>query len=227
MKALIVVDVQNDFCDGGALAVKGSDEIIPFINEISSDYELVIFTKDDHPEKMEAFASYHDGKEPFDSYINSKGEEDILWPDHCVVNTLGNLLHEDLNLRLKDPVVFSKGKTEFDHPYSGFASSVMVWDDNISLDRFLKLRKVTEIDIVGLALDYCVKDTALDGIKLGYETNVLLEGTKGISDDLTDTLDILNDAGVNLIKHNTLIWEDTLDLSELLDMDDDDDTPLK
>tara|TARA_R110000772_G_scaffold2410_4_gene8503 strand:- start:9905 stop:10513 length:609 start_codon:yes stop_codon:yes gene_type:complete len=199
MKALIVVDVQNDFCPGGSLEVKNGDEIIPFINEISSDYELVIFTKDDHPEKMEAFASYHEDKEPFDSYTNSKGEEDILWPDHCVVNTNGNFLHEDLNLRLKDPVVFSKGQKEHSHPYSGFAGTIMVWDDIITLDEFLKIRKVIEIDVVGLATDFCVRDTALDGVKNGYRTNVLLKGTKGISEDLSDTYKVLEDVGVNLV----------------------------
>ena len=207
MKALIVVDVQNDFCPGGSLAVKDGDKIIPFINDISPDYELVIFTKDDHPEKMEAFASYHEDKEHFDSYTNSKGEEDVLWPDHCVINTHGNLLHKDLNLRLKDPVVFSKGQTESEHPYSGFAGTIMVWDDVITLDRFLKLRKVNEIDIVGLALDYCVRDTAIDGIKNGYKTNILLEGTKGISEDLTEIEEHLTNMGVNLIKYNTLTWE--------------------
>jgi nicotinamidase/pyrazinamidase len=200
MKALVVVDVQNDFCPDGSLAVNGGDEIIPFINEISPTYDLVIFTKDNHPEEMEAFASFHEGKEPFDSYINSDGNEDILWPDHCVVGTQGNLFHKDLILDgLEEYVVFEKGAEPNKHPYSGFGGSIMVWNDIITLDRFLKIRKVTEIDVVGLALDFCVRDTALDGIRNGYITNILLEGTRGIAEDLSDTLKILEDGNVNLI----------------------------
>lgn len=201
MKALIIVDVQNDFCPGGSLAVKDGDKIIPFINKISPTYDLVIITKDEHPLGMEAFASSHLGKVPFDVYINSDGDEYVLWPVHCVVGTQGNELHSDLNYKsLRECVIFGKGREKNKHPYSGFGGSVMVWDDYISLDRFLVLRKVDEIDIVGLALDYCVKDTALDGVKNGYKTNVLLEGTKGITDDgVSDALKKMKDMGVNLI----------------------------
>lgn len=200
MKALIVVDVQNDFCPGGSLAVDKGDEIIPFINKISPNYDLVIFTKDDHPETMEAFASYHEGKNPFETYVNSQGNEDVLWPDHCVVGTDGNELHSDLDFdSLKEHHIFGKGQEETFHPYSGFASWIMVWDDIIDLNRYLKLRQVDEIDVVGLALDFCVKDTALDGMKNGYKTNVLLEGTRGIAKDLDPTLKELKENGVNLI----------------------------
>lgn len=201
MKTLIVVDVQNDFCPGGSLAVKNGDSIIPFINKITLNYDLVVFTKDDHPEKMESFASSHEGKKPFDSYINSQGETDVLWPDHCVVGTEGNLLHSDLHLRSgRDIAVFSKG-TELDyHPYSGFGGGISDGDGGvISLDMYLKLRNVTELDIVGLAFDYCVKDTALDGIKNGYSVRVLMEGTRGISDDVSGVIEELKNSGVKIV----------------------------
>ena len=149
---------------------------------------------------MEAFASSHKDKNPFEIYINPQGEEDILWPNHCVVGTEGNKLHEDLNLNgLREYVIFGKGQESNYHPYSGFAGTVMVWDDHIELNRLLVAREVDEIDIVGLALDYCVKETALDGVKNGYKTNVLLEGTRGISNDISPTLDELKSNGVNVI----------------------------
>lgn len=191
MKALIVVDVQNDFCPGGSLAVNGGDEIIPFINDLLPKYDVVVFTKDNHPEKMEAFASFHEGKEPFQTYVNSHGQEDVLWPDHCVRGTFGNELHSDLNYRENEHHLFLKGEDVYDHPYSGFGSK--------GLDKFLKDNDVTDVDVVGLAFDYCVKETAIDSSKLGFNTTVIMEGTRGISEDNSPTLMELKRNGVSII----------------------------
>lgn len=187
MKALIVVDAQYDFMpvsesdyengQGGALAVKDGDQIIPVINELLPKFDLIIFTKDWHPEKMEAFASYHEGKKPFDTYTNSKGVEDTLWPDHCVADTRGADLHDDIDFGLikGDFYIFKKGMKEKDHPYSGFGAE--------GLAEFLKEKNVHQVFVVGLALDFCVKDTMIDAIKEGFDTVLVINGTKGIASE--------------------------------------------
>lgn len=174
MKALIVVDAQYDFMPGGSLAVKDGDKIIPVINNLLTKFDLVIFTKDWHPAKMEAFASYHN-KQPFETYTNSKGKEDTLWPDHCVQNTRGADIHEgiDFNLIKGDFYIFKKGVEENEHPYSGFGAE--------GLKEFLEKRNVHQVFVCGLALDFCVKDTMIDSIKEGFETVLVIDGTRGIS----------------------------------------------
>ena len=206
-KALIVVDAQYDFMpasdydyengQGGALAVKEGDEIVPIINELLPKFDLVIFTKDWHPTGMEAFASSHKGKKPFDSYTNSDGEEDTLWPDHCVANTRGAELHEGIDFGLinGDFYIFKKGLEKDCHPYSGFGAD--------GLESFLNGRGVHEVYIVGLALDYCVKDTAIDAAMKGFDTVVIEDGTKPIDPNINPTLKEFQEAGVKMIES----WE--------------------
>jgi nicotinamidase/pyrazinamidase len=203
MKALIVVDAQYDFFvvskedyengKGGALAVPDSPGIIPVINALLPKFDLIIFTKDWHPKNMDAFASNHKGKKPFDTYINKDGVEDTLWPNHCVNNTRGADLHDDIDLKLikGNFYIFKKGTKKSEHPYSGFGAE--------GLADFLKERGVTETIIVGLATDYCVRDTVLDSIKEGFNTTVIWDGCRGIADDLTPTLNEFFDAGANVI----------------------------
>jgi len=203
MKALIVVDVQYDFCPvsdedykngkGGALAVPEGNEIIPVINDLLPKFDLVIFTKDWHHPKMKAFASSHKGKKPFDTYVNKDGVEDILWPSHCVKDTRGSELHDDINLDLikGDFYIFKKGTEKDNHPYSGFGAE--------GLADFLREKGVTDTVICGLATDYCVKDTVLDSVKEGFNTTVIWDGCRGIGDDLTPTLNDFFDAGANVI----------------------------
>ncbi len=202
MKALIVVDAQYDFMPvsaedyanemGGALAVADGDEIIPVINDLLPKYDLVIFTKDWHHPAMYAFASQYPGKQPFDKYTNEQGEEDILWPDHCVENTRGANLHDDIQFEKcgKDFYIFKKGQMVHYHPYSGFSGT--------DLADFLREKNVTLVDIVGLATDYCVKDTALDAVKEGFETTIIWEGCKGIEKDLTNTIRDILDSGIRI-----------------------------
>lgn len=187
MKTLIVVDTQYDFLpvskeeyknnQGGALAVPNGDKIIPIINKLLPKYKMVIFTKDWHPRNMDAFASTHKGKNPFDTYINKDDVEDVLWPDHCVANTRGAELHDDIDFNLINGefYIFKKGLTKDQHPYSGFGAE--------GLYDFLIEKDVTEIHVAGLALDYCVLDTILDSVKYKFNTTLILDGTRTITED--------------------------------------------
>ena len=203
MKALIVVDVQYDFCPvsdedyknglGGSLAVPNGNDIVPIINSLLPKFDLVIFTKDWHPENMDAFADSHEGKVPFDTYVNKDGVTDTLWPKHCVANTPGAELHSDIDMSLikGEFYIFKKGLEKDDHPYSGFGAE--------GLSDFLKEKNVTDTVIVGLATDFCIKDTVLDSVKEGFNTTVVWDGCRGISDDLTPVLNEFFDVGANVI----------------------------
>lgn len=196
-KALIVVDVQQDFCPGGSLAVPEGDQIIPVINKLLPKFDLVIFTKDWHDPEMDAFASRHEGAKPFDTYKNSQEVIDTLWPDHCVADTPGAELHPgiDFSKCTGDFYIFKKGTDKTYHPYSGFAET--------GLQEFLDERGVTDVFVVGLALDYCVADTAIDAVHCGYKTAVIEDACKPISEDINDTLEAFQDAGIALIES----WE--------------------
>lgn len=192
MKCLICVDIQNDFCPGGSLAVPDGDAIVPIVNELLDKYEIVIFTKDWHHPKMNAFASQHEGKKPFDKYTNSDGEEDTLWSDHCVADTYGAELHKGIAIgKCKgDFYIFKKGTKKNYHPYSGFGGT--------DLYRFLMSKGVTSVDVVGLALDFCVKDTAIDSASNGFDTTVIINATRSINPDTSTTIQILQKAGVKI-----------------------------
>lgn len=195
MKALIVVDLQNDFCPGGSLAVPNGDEIIPIINNLLPEFDLVIFTMDWHPVKMSAFASNHKNKKPFETYKNKNGVEDVLWPAHCVQDTVGAEINKRVDLSLiKDKFYFFKKGLEKDfHPYSGFGANGLL--------EFLKENNVDETYIAGLATDYCVKDTAIDSVKFGFKTNLIWDATRGIADNLGPTLHELFENDVNVIDY--------------------------
>ena len=191
MKTLIVTDTQLDFLPGGSLAVPNGDEIIPVINNLFDKFELVIFTKDWHPADMNAFASSKKNKKPFDTYT-VKGKKDTLWPDHCVQDTIGATLSPDLDLGKinGDFYIFKKGTTKKHHPYSGF--------DGTELNEFLQERKVTDVYVVGLALDFCCIETAIDAAFNGYKTTIILDGTKPINENIEETLLKAYDANINI-----------------------------
>lgn len=177
-KSLIIVDVQNDFCDGGALAVPGANEVIPYINELMKDnqYDQIVLTQDWHPADHKSFASTN-GKKVGDS-INLNGVPQFMWPDHCVQGTFGAEFHADLD-RSKVTHIVQKGKNaEFDS-YSGFQ------DNNhfmkTGLEDFLKYHDIQLVEIVGLALDYCVKFTCLDAVQAGFITCLHFNGTKAVN----------------------------------------------
>jgi len=174
IKALVVVDVQNDFVPGGALAVPKGDEVVPVINKLLPDYELVVATKDWHPKGHISFASRHPGSSVGDRVDVDSGSQRV-WPDHCVQGTPGAEFAKGLTTA-KFAKVFEKGIDPNVDSYSA------LFDNDqcraTGLEDWLKKNKVEEVYIVGLATDYTVKYTALDCAKAGYKTYVIKEGCR-------------------------------------------------
>ncbi|QQT27428.1 bifunctional nicotinamidase/pyrazinamidase [Sphingobacterium spiritivorum] len=176
MKALIIVDVQNDFVPGGSLAVEHGDEIIPLINQLQQDYELVVATQDWHPVHHKSFAVEHPGKSVFE-VIELNGLEQRLWPMHCVQGSSGAAFHEQLDMNRVE-AIFRKGMNPEIDSYSGFFDNGR--RKNTGLAGFLRDRNIEEVHVCGLAADYCVYFTAKDALSLGFQTAILADATKAI-----------------------------------------------
>lgn len=174
MKALILVDVQNDFMPGGPLEVPDGDAILPVVNRVAETYGLVAVTQDWHPADHASFASQHPGNGPFDR-IELDGLEQTLWPDHCVQGSEGADFHMDLNT---NPVaaIFRKGMDRRIDSYSGFFDNGR--KRSTGLDAWLRGKDVKEVHIAGLAAEICVAFTAADACQCGFDTVVLRNGTK-------------------------------------------------
>lgn len=181
-RALLIIDAQNDFMPDGSLAVKDGDQIVPVINKLTKSdmYNLVIFTKDWHPSNHKSFASQHEGKQLFE-IINLNGIDQVLWPEHCIQNTLGSEFHKDIDLNIPNLYIFKKGMNSEVDSYSGFFEN----DHKTStgLSKFLKEREITDVDICGLALEFCIFYTSLDSVNGGFQTNLILDGTRAISEE--------------------------------------------
>lgn len=177
MKALVIVDMENDFMPGGALGVKGADEIIPIINALMLKFPLVVMTQDLHPPDHISFAASHPGKKPGD-YIKIKGKDQALWPVHCVRNTPGAEVVSGLN---KDKIAsfFYKGTDKTIDSYSAFFDNAHL--KSTGLGDYLKSRGVTEVYLVGVATDYCVLYSSLDAIDLGFAVTVIIDACRPIN----------------------------------------------
>ena len=162
--ALIVIDVQNDFCPGGALAVPEGDTIVPGINELISDFAAVILTQDWHPAGHSSFASSHTGKAPYDTTKMSYGPQ-VLWPDHCVQGSVGAEFHSGLATDAADLIIRKGFRAEIDS-YSAFFENDQTTPTG--LEGYLRSRGVSDLTIVGLATDFCVNFSATDAARLGY-----------------------------------------------------------
>lgn len=172
MRALLVVDVQNDFCPGGALAVPNGDSVVLVINDLMAEFELVFASKDWHPEESVHFEG---------------------WPKHCIKETKGAEFHPELKVD-KINRVFLKGTKDKDDGYSAFEAT------NLDLTDYLKKEEVTELYISGLATEYCVKETALDAAKKGFDVYVIKEAVSGINEnDVAAALAEMKEAGVEII----------------------------
>lgn len=195
--ALIVIDVQNDFCPGGALAVEGGDEIVPGINRLIRDFPIRVFTQDWHPAGHSSFASSHPGKAPLEMVDMDYGPQ-VLWPDHCVQGTDGAAFHEDLMTDPADLILRKGFRPEIDS-YSAFFEN----DHRTStgLEGYLRSRGATRLTFVGLATDFCVGWSAMDAARLGFAVTVRLDLCRAIDADgsLDTALAGMRDTGVTLI----------------------------
>lgn len=197
MKALILVDIQNDFLPGGALAVPSGDEVISVANRLMPRYRIVVATQDWHPANHSSFASRHPGRSVGEVVVVA-GIDQVLWPDHCVQGSPGAELAAGLNAGAIHHVV-RKGTDQTIDSYSGF------FDNDhrkaTGLAAYLKQQGVTAVDVMGLATDYCVKFTALDAVELGFETRLLVDGSRGVelhAGDCSAAISQMRQAGVRI-----------------------------
>ena len=196
-EALLVIDVQNDFCPNGALAVAGGDTIVQPINAAMHKFNTVVLTQDWHPTDHKSFASSHENKSPFDTVEMFYGDQ-VLWPNHCIQGSMGARFHPDLNHTRAD-VIIRKGSSPAVDSYSAFYENDKVTPTG--LHGYLKNREVTKLTLVGLATDYCVAFSALDAAKLGYAVTVRLDMARGIDSDgsLKAAIGKMSKAGINLV----------------------------
>jgi nicotinamidase/pyrazinamidase len=203
MSALIVVDLQNDFLPGGALPVPHGDEVIPLANELQRRFELVLATQDWHPPDHGSFAANHPGKKPGDR-IMLDGIEQVLWPVHCVQNTRGaEFAHSFDTSQIAH--VFQKGIERNIDSYSTFFDNAH--RRHTGLADYLKTRSIKDIYLMGLALDYCVKYSALDARDLGLNAHVIIDGCRGIElepGDIGRALEEMKQAGATILKSSDL-----------------------
>jgi nicotinamidase/pyrazinamidase len=193
--ALIIIDVQNDFCPGGALAVSGGDEIVPLINEMQSRYATRVLTQDWHPGDHSSFAENHDNATPF-SMIEAPYGPQVLWPRHCVQGTEGAEFHRDL--RTDADLIIRKGFRSAIDSYSAFYENDH--ETPTGLDGYLRERGVQHLVMVGLATDFCIRFSAVDAARLGFEVVVVQDTCRAIDLDgsLGPAMDEMREAGVKM-----------------------------
>ena len=203
MKALLIVDIQYDFCPGGALAVPDGDTIIPTVNQLIDHFDVIVQTQDWHPEGHSSFASSHEGKEPFDTVEMDYGTQ-VLWPNHCVQGSKGAEFHEDLNT-LKSQVIIRKGFRRMIDSYSTFFENDQ--KTATGLTGYLKQRGITDLYTVGLATDFCVKWSILDGIDEGFNMHIVEDAVKGINlnGSLDEAWDEMKKKGVRVTQSEDIL----------------------
>lgn len=194
--ALIVIDVQNDFCPGGALAVEGGDDIVAGINTLMDDFGVVVLTQDWHPAGHSSFASSHAGKSPLELVDMPYGPQ-VLWPDHCIQGTTGADFHTDL--RTDADLIIRKGMNPAIDSYSAFFENDHTTPTG--LEGYLRTRGITDVTLVGLATDFCVNYSAVDAANLGFKVTVRTDLCRGIDFDgsLAAAIDGMKSAGVTVL----------------------------
>jgi nicotinamidase/pyrazinamidase len=197
LDVLLVVDVQNDFCPGGALAVPGGDEIVPGINRLARSFVHVVLTQDWHPAGHSSFASAHPGNRPFETMAMPYGAQ-ILWPDHCVQATSGAAFHPGLNISHAELIV-RKGFHAAIDSYSAFQENDRKTPTGLA--SYLRERGFTRVTLCGLATDFCVLYSALDARAAGFAATVITDACRGLDVDgsLARALEEMRAAGVELI----------------------------
>jgi len=198
--------VQNDFCEGGALAVNKGSDVIHVINELirKGKFDFIVATQDWHPRDHKSFASNNKGKNIY-NVIKLGGIPQVLWPDHCIQRTKGSWFHKDLKLG-NNYKVFKKGKNPYVDSYSGFYDNDH--KSSTGLAEYFKNLNISEVYISGLATDYCVKFTALDSIKEGFNTYVIKDAVRGVNvskDDSRKALAEMKQKGAKVITSKRIL----------------------
>jgi nicotinamidase/pyrazinamidase len=175
--ALLIIDVQNDFLPGGALAVKDGDQVIPVINALQDKFDLIVATQDWHPASHGSFAANNPGKQPGELAVLN-GLPQVMWPVHCVQNTFGAEFSTHLNTT-KISKVFQKGTDPKIDSYSGFFDNGKL--KSTGLSDYLKSINIQELFVAGLATDYCVKFTVLHALELGFKVSVIIDGVRAVN----------------------------------------------
>jgi nicotinamidase/pyrazinamidase len=202
-RALIVTDVQNDFCPGGALAVSQGDAVVPIINRMIPLFPTVVATQDWHPAEHISFASRHKGKKPLD-VITLDGQEQVLWPDHCVQGSRGADFHPDLDTRGVRLILRKGTRRELDS-YSGFYENDRATETGLS--HYLRGLGLTELYLCGLATDYCVYYSATDAVRLGFSTSLISDACRGVDfpeGNVADVLGRMEALGIRLLSSKDL-----------------------
>lgn len=204
-KALIITDVQKDFCPGGSLATRDGNKIVPIINKIVEDHDFdkIIITQDWHPKHHKSFASNYDDHEPYDS-IKTEIGVDNLWPDHCVAGSEGAEFHDDLNINPAH-LIIRKGTNPRLDSYSTFLENDQATPTG--LVGYLSDHEIREVYLCGIATDICVYYSALDAMKFGFETYVIIDATAGVDvpeGNVKKTVKDMQAKGVHIIRTKVL-----------------------
>ena len=198
MKALLMIDIQNDFLPGGSLEVAYGDQIIPVVNQMQELFDVIIATQDWHPREHVSFASNHSGKNPGEM-VKVGGIEQVLWPDHCIQETTGAEIAQEIHME-KVINVIRKGTDPIIDSYSGFYDNRK--QRATGLHRFLRGLGINFLVLTGLAADVCVKYTAMDALQLGYEVFLVEDATKAVGGEkaLRETIRELKSKGVRVLR---------------------------
>jgi nicotinamidase/pyrazinamidase len=199
---LLVIDVQNDFCDGGALPVPGGQEVVPVILRLAGLFRHVVMTQDWHPRDHHSFASNHAGRAPFEAIETAHGEQ-VLWPDHCVQGSMGAAFHPHLHPDHAE-LILRKGFRNNIDSYSAFRENDRM--TRTGLAGYLRERGLGRVFLTGLAYDFCVRHSAVDGVEAGFETYVVEDACRAISirDSVAATNHIFHEVGVRRITSKML-----------------------
>ena len=198
VRALIVVDLQNDFMPGGALSVPYGDAVVPVANRVMRNFDVVVASQDWHPANHGSFASQHPGKKPGE-VVDLNGLDQILWPDHCVEGTEGAAFHRDLAVDTFAKI-FPKGANLGLDSYSAFFDNAH--RKSTGMADYLREQGITDLYLLGLATDYCVKFSALDAVECGFKVCVIEDGCRGIdlhNRDVDNALDEMRSGGVEVV----------------------------
>lgn len=203
MDALVIVDLQNDFCPGGALEVPEGDQIVPLVNKLVEHFDHVIQTQDWHPNGHQSFASSHPEHDPFDVIEVDYGEQ-VLWPDHCVQGSEGAEFHPDLDTTPTELIIRKGFRREIDS-YSAFYENDGT--TTTGLAGYLREREIDTLYLCGLATDFCVKWSAVDGRKEGFDVYVIEDATRGIDQEgsLAQAWEEMNEAGVQVVSSDAAL----------------------